>query len=176
MSWLVCVRKKRSQKQIGCAYIKSSDMYHKVQPFTLRADTVRLVSILRVGVMSVSSRASRACQGKGGETHDDNEWILGPMIVDHSRSICDLCPVSASASSFPILLLEQPLFSSTKRGVWLRETSSRWRWCPKRSKARTALMRFEPLNCAVNDEDANVDVLRVDRYVRFALCINGALL
>ena len=49
---------------------------------------------------------------------------------------------------------------------------------PKRSKARTVLMRFEPLNSAVNDEDANVDVLRVDRYVRFALCmlgISGAL-
>ena len=55
MSWLVCVRKKRSQKQVGCAYIKSLDMYHKVQPFTLRADAVRLVSILGVGVMNESS-------------------------------------------------------------------------------------------------------------------------
>ena len=55
MSWLVCLRKKRSQKQVGCAYIKSSNMYDKVQPFTLRADTVRLVSILGVGVMDVSS-------------------------------------------------------------------------------------------------------------------------
>ena len=39
----------------------------------------------------------------------------------------------------------------------------------KRSKARTVVMRFEPLKSAVNDEDANVDVLRVDRYVHFAL-------
>ena len=66
---------------------------------------------------------------KRRKTHDDdNEWILGPMIVDHSRNICDLCPVSASASSFPIFLLEHRLFSSTRRGAWLWETSSRWRW------------------------------------------------
>ena len=45
MSWLVCLRRKQSQKQVGCTYIKSSDMYDKVQPFTLRVGLPKFSSV-----------------------------------------------------------------------------------------------------------------------------------